>query len=191
MADMLAASIGSGIRTGQRLVGKEVNPEGVYFEDLFARGLWLFKIFTRCICCYGKTFQTGIPADVLNKIENSNYKAIDSETLNISGEAGKAIDTIGKLIRYPGTALQAADDFWRVISSRGELYEQAVRTARASKAKGNSTDVAVDDAMMTLLDPKYKSDELDNAARYVTMTDDLGDGLTGGTTKLIRKKFSW
>lgn len=189
MADMLAAGIGTGVRTGQRLVGKQVNPEGVYFEDLFARVYGYSKSLRDAYVVMGKTFQTGVPADVLNKIENSNYRAIDSETLNISGAAGQAIDTIGKLIRYPGTALQAADDFWRVISSRGELYEQAVRTARSSKAKGNSTDVAVDDAMMTLLDPKYKSDELDNAARYVTMTDDLGDGLLGSFTKGIRKNF--
>ena len=129
MADMLAASIGSGIRTGQRLVGKEVNPEGVYFEDLFARVYGYSKSLRDAYVVMGKTIKTGIPADVLNKIENSNYRAIDSETLNISGEAGKAIDTIGKLIRYPGTALQAADDFWRVISSRGELYDCLLYTS--------------------------------------------------------------
>ena len=69
---------------------------------------------------------------------------------------------------YPGTALQAADDFWRVISSRGELYEQAVRTARASKAKGNSIDVAVDDAMMTVVvfDEDGNVQSLENEGRH-------------------------
>ena len=42
---------------------------------------------------------------------------------------------------------------------------------------------------MVLLDPKFKSDELDNATRYVTMTSDLGDGLLGGLTKNIRRGF--
>ena len=189
MADILAASVGTTIRVGQRAIGKEVNPEGVYFEDLFARVYGYSKSLRDAYVVMGKTFKTEIPADVVNKIENANYKAIDSETLNISGAPGKAIDLIGKIIRYPGTALQAADDFWRVISSRGEIYEQAVRTARASRAKGKSVDDSVDDAMMVLLDPKYKSDELDNASRYVTMTDDLGDGLLGSFTKNIRKNF--
>ena len=189
MADIIGASIGTTVRTGQRLIGKEVNPEGVYFEDLFARVYGYSKSLRDAYVTMGKTFKTGIPADILNKVENANYRAIDSETLNISGAPGKAIDLIGKLIRYPGTALQAADDFWRVISSRGELYEQAVRTARNSRAKGKSVDDSVDDAMMVLLDPKYKSDELDNASRYVTMTTDLGDGLLGGFTRGIRKYF--
>ena len=58
-----------------------------------------------------KTFKTGVPADVLNKIENSNYKAIDAETLNLSGDLGKAVDLLGKIIRYPELLYKARDDF--------------------------------------------------------------------------------
>ena len=189
MADILAAGIGTTVRLGQKTLGKQVNPEGVFFEDIFARYYGYHKSLRDAYIVMAKTFKTGVPADVLNKIENSNYKAIDAETLNLSGDLGKAVDLLGKIIRYPGTALQAADDFWRVISSRGELYEQAVRQVRKSKALGKSNDDSVDDALMVLLDPKFKSDELDNAARYVTMTSDLGDGLLGGLTKNIRRGF--
>ena len=83
----------------------------------------------------------------------------------------------------------AADDYWRVIASRGELYEQAVRTARRSKAAGRTEQEALDDAMMVLLDPKFVNEQMDHASRYVTLTDDLGDGLLGGGTAKLRGNF--
>ena len=37
LADLGAATIGTGIRAGGRVVGKDADPEGVYYEDVFAR----------------------------------------------------------------------------------------------------------------------------------------------------------
>ena len=189
MADIIGASYGTVVRAGQRVAGQEVNVEGVFFEDIFARYYGYHKALRDAYLVMGKTFRTGVPADVLNKVELSNYRAIDSETLGLSGAPGKAVDFLGKIIRYPGTALQSADDFWRVISSRGELYEQAVRQVRRSKSLGKNKQDAIDDAMMVLLDPKYNAEELDHAARYATMTNDLGDGLMGKISNSLRNNF--
>ena len=180
MADLGAATWGSAFRASARMVGKEGDPEGVYFQDVFARAYGFTQAFGDAWVTAGKTFSQEAPADVLNKVEAGSLRAIDAENLGITNQTlGRAVDHLGRVIRLPGRALMAADDFWRVISSRGALYEEAIRTARKSKAAGRTDAEALDDGMMVLLDPKFAGDEMDAASRYATMTDDLGDGMIG------------
>ena len=186
LADIIAAGLGTTQRAAAGALGRQASPDGVYFEDVFARIYGFSRSFGDALSVAGKTFRDETPADALNKVEAGTLRAIDSETLNISGTAGQAVDRLGRLIRIPGRALMAADDFWRVIASRGALYEEAVRAGRQSKAKGRTDTEAMDDALMVLLDPKYASDEMDAASRYATMTDDLGDGLIGKFTAAFR-----
>ena len=201
MADLSGAAIGASIRSGQRMMGMQPTPDGVHFEDVFARIAGYNQSFRDAWAVAAKTFREETPADQLNKIESANFRAIDSENLDPAVQflsnkfgmspntIGRAIDHLGRVIRLPGRALMGADDFWRVIASRGELYEQAVRTARRSKAGGRTDQEALDDAMMIILDPKFSNEQMDHASRYVTLTDDLGDGLLGGGTNKLRQSF--
>ena len=180
--DIGAAGIGTVNRAGARMVGKDADPDGVYFQDVFARAYGFTQAFGDAWVTAGKTFSQEAPADVLNKVEAGSLRAIDAENLGITNNTlGKAVDHLGRVIRLPGRALMAADDFWRVISSRGALYEEAIRTARKSKAAGRTDAEALDDGMMVLLDPKFAGDQMDAASRYATMTDDLGDGMIGSS----------
>ena len=120
-ADLLTATGGTVVRAGQRAIGKEVNPDGVFFEDVFARIYGYGRSLPDALTVAGKTWRSEVPADNLNKVEAGTLRAIDSENLNIGGTAGQAIDHMGRLIRVPGRALMAADDFWRVFASRGTL----------------------------------------------------------------------
>lgn len=187
LTDLGAATIGTGLRAGGRVIGKDANPEGVYFEDVFARIYGFTQSFGDALVTAGKTFKDEAPADALNKVEAGTLRAIDAENLNITNNTvGQAVNHLGKVIRLPGRALMAADDFFRVIASRGALYEEAVRVARASRAAGRTNAEAVDDGMMVLLDPKYAADQMDAESRYATMTSDLGDGLLGSFTTKFR-----
>ncbi len=187
MADMMAATLGTTFRTGARLAGRDADPDGVHFEDVFARIYGFGQAFGDAWVTAAKTFSEEAPADTLNKVESGGLRAIDSENLGISNNTvSKAVDHMGRVIRLPGRALMGADDFWRVIASRGTLYEEAVRTARRSRSAGRTDAESMDDAMMVLLDPKFASDEMDAASRYATLTTDLGDGLLGNFTSSFR-----
>jgi len=187
LTDLTAASIGTVTRTGARMVGKDADPDGVYFQDVFARVYGFSQAFGDAWVTASKTFAQEAPADTLNKVEAGSLRAIDAENLGITNNAvGKAVDHLGRVIRLPGRALMSADDFFRVIASRGALYEEAIRTARKSKAAGRTDAEALDDGMMVLLDPKFAGDEMDAASRYATMTSDLGDGMIGTFTTKFR-----
>ena len=181
LADLVGATAG----TAMRATGLSNDAAGVSYEDIFARATGYLQAMGDAFVIAGRTFATEDPASQFNKVEAANLRALDSNTLGLAGAAGRAIDHLGKLIRIPGAALMAADDFWRVIAGRGELYEQAIRQVRISKASGKSQADAVDDGLMVLLDPRFSGEELDAAARYATLTDDMGEQLTAGT-KLIR-----
>ena len=187
LTDLLTATGASAFRAGQRAVGANTNPDGVYFEDVFARVYGFSQSLGDAWVTAAKTFIDEAPADTLNKLEAGTLRAIDSENLNITNNTvAQAVDHLGRVIRLPGRLLMGADDFYRVIASRGALYEEAVRTARKSKAAGRTDAEAMDDGMMVLLDPKFAGDEMDASSRYATMTTDLGDGLLGKSTSAFR-----
>lgn len=69
-------------------------------------------------------FKTGVPSDMLAKIEHQRYAAIP----------GKA----GEMIRIPTRALTAADEFFKSIIYRSELNKQAYEIAKGEGLTGNA-----------------------------------------------------
>ena len=187
LTDLMSASIGATFRSGARLAGRDADPDGVHFEDVFARVHGMSKSIGDAWTVAAKGFASEVPADTLNKVEGATFRAIDRENLNIDDNTiGKGVDFMGRVIRLPGRGLMFADDFFKTIASRGALYEESVRAYRRSKHMGRNDAEAMDDAMMVMLDPKYATDEMDSAARYATMTTDLGDGVIGRFTNAFR-----
>ena len=73
--------------------------------------------------------------------------AFSAAGMQYEGNFGKAIDVIGSVLtgfRIPMRALQAEDAFFKVVSYRGSLYEEAYRIARQEGLSGDplSTRVA-------------------------------------------------
>ena len=187
LTDLLSASAGTIFRTGARLAGRDPDPDGVHFEDVFARVYGFGQSFGDAWTVAAKGFADESAADPLQKVEGASFRAIDRENLNIDNNAvGNAVDFMGRVIRLPGRGLMFADDFFKTIASRGALYEESVRAYRRSKHMGRDDTEAMDDAMMVILDPKYATDEMDAAGRYATMTTDLGDGVIGKFTNAFR-----
>ena len=191
LTDLMSASVGTVFRSGARLAGRDPDPDGVHFEDVFARVHGFGQSMGDAWTVAAKGFAEESAADTLQKVEGASFRAIDRENLQgIPGmsinSVGNAIDFMGRVIRLPGRGLMFADDFFKTIASRGALYEESVRAYRRSKHMGRDDTEAMDDAMMVLLDPKYATDEMDAAGRYATMTTDLGDGVIGKFTNAFR-----
>ena len=182
--DATAATVG----TMKGLVGKR-DPEGIFYGDIWARWYGMNQSYYDAFVTAYKTFRDEDPADALNKVEAQQFKAIDSENLRISGTMGQAVDWFGKMIRYPGRALMAADDFWRVIASRGVLYEEAYRKTRIGLMNGLDEQTAIDNGTMVLLDPRSVQDKMDAASTYATLTEDLGDGGIAKITRAMQQNF--
>ena len=86
---------------------------------------------------------------------------------------GTAINTVGQASRLFLRTLTTADDFFKTISQRGELYVQANHAYRNALARGESNRTALDEAGMVLLSPENYKDELTAVAKYNTLQDDI------------------
>lgn len=148
--------------------------EGVYVGQAVARVYGWGRSIKDALITAAETARSETPADSFNKVEGAQLKQIDAENLNASGMAGRFFDVTGKFIRAPGTALLTADDFWRVFAQRGELYSEAYHQAMMARAMGKSDQEALDNAAMSILDPRSYAGQLDEAARYNTLTSDMG-----------------
>ena len=78
-----------------------------------------------------KSAKTGEVGFGMSKVELPQTGSITSEAFNLSSEtwAGRAVDGIGNIVRIPGRALAASDEFFKTIGYRMELNAQALRQA--------------------------------------------------------------
>lgn len=182
----IGKAVGAGPK-GYGRAGFGSTADGVYAGQAIARMYGFSRSVKDSLIIAGQTFKYEQGADALTKIEGGELKAISAEALNLSGMAGRFADAIGKIIRIPGRALMAADDLWRVFSQRGELYSEAYHQAMTAKALGKSDQEAVDNAAMVILDPRSYANQLDEAARYNTLTTDTG--LLDDAANLIRNNL--
>jgi hypothetical protein len=94
----------------------------------------------------------------------------------VSTGFGKAIDLVGNVIRVPGRALLAEDEFFKTIGYRGELRGQAYRMAVDEAASGKITRDQIKDRIDDILDnpPDNIRVASTDAASYQTFTDAPG-----------------
>ena len=72
----------------------------------------------------------------LDKTETQIFRAFTGATFGRTGFTGRAIDYMGELIRVPGRALIAGDEFFRTINTRGQIRALAYRQAVSEGLEG-------------------------------------------------------
>ncbi len=191
--DTIAALYGSLERGGKKLFNKQLtesDADGIYLSQLAARMYGYIHAFRDAASNSVETLKTEASAASVGRVDTARFRAIDSETLGISGPFGAAVDFFGKLTRIPGNALQATDDFWKGISQRAALYEAAVNKAAQLKYLGKSNEEAAQAGVEVLLDPQSIAKDLDYAANYATLTSDTGAlGKLARTVQNFPEKF--
>jgi len=108
-------------------------------------------------------------------------RAISSETLNLTGVPGRAVDWIGTAIRVPGRALLASDEFFKAIAYRAELRAQALRDAYEEVSVLGLTGKEAASKINEMVEHGLAnpSEDIKRAAEeyatYATFTRDLGE----------------
>lgn len=148
----------------------ELNPDQVYVNDAALRFKGYMDSFRDALRVGAYAFKTELPAGA-SKLDVEVYQATTGQS---DSYLGKALDVYGKGVRLPFRTLLFADEFFKTMSQRGELYVQANHAYKGALHRGATETEARDEAAMLLLDPYSKADELIDKAKYDTLQSDLG-----------------
>jgi hypothetical protein len=126
-----------------------------------------------------KTFRANESGGWGGKIDPPRNPAISAENWRLAkdGAFGKFVDVIGSIVRLPGRAIMAEDEFFKAIGYRAErnalAYRQATREAAAGKIGGDQ----VRERMAAILENPPDSIPIGAAdhAAYSTFTNAPGD----------------
>jgi hypothetical protein len=114
------------------------NSGGVQAGEAMTQWFGLTQSFKDGLRYAAKAAKTGETGFGMNKIELPQTAAITSDAFNLSSQtwAGRAVDGLGNIIRIPGRALAAQDEFFKTIGYRMELNAQALRQAAGEVHSG-------------------------------------------------------
>lgn len=116
----------------------------------------------------------------LGKLEGPT-RAITADALALTGVPGRAVDLLGSMIRLPGRALLASDDYFKSIAYRAELRALAKRESFKAVTEGGLTGQTARTRMREIEERILASppEAIDEAAKefasYVTFTRELGE----------------
>lgn len=183
-SEVLAGAFGAAYRKGAAIRGVTVNPDQVYMRDALLRMKGWSDSFKDALSAASLAFRTEMPSGGKNRY--------DLEIYNPVGEAeetffSKSLSHVGKTVRLPFRFLLGADEFFKVMSSRGELYTAVSRRYGDLILQGKTDEEALAEAGMLLLDPKAVDEILDEKAKYDTMQSDLGS--LKKATGLVQNNF--
>lgn len=134
-----------------------------------------------------RTMETGYG---VGKIELPREGAISSEAFNISSETflGRAVDGLGNVIRLPGRALAAEDEFFKTIGYRMELNAQALRQATSEMNAGMFGPDELKGRIQDIIDNPPENIRLAavDAATYQTFTNTPGN-LAKGLQEIVAR----
>ena len=175
LTEPAAGLIGAGYRkfmtaTGQ---GRKLTEEQVYLNDFLIRMMAWGDSFKDGLKIGGIAAKTEVPSSQVNRADLEDYTTITSGQDGQYTLMGSGIDFLGKTARIPFRGMLFADEFFKTISQRGELYVRAHHRYQHALRNGMTRQEAADEAGMLLLDPKSIGDELDYKGRYDTMMSDL------------------
>jgi len=139
-------------------IGKLHKGEKVLARDVAARAVGIGHGLTKGIQRGIKTFASGEPSDVLSKIETSKYKAVPGP--------------VGSVIRTPGRALMAEDEFFKSVGYSMELYSRAARQATTEGFRGRELAKKIQEYVSNPTEAMDQAGK--DYARYVTFTKPLG-----------------
>lgn len=128
-----------------------------------------------------KTLKTGDPSDQLQKQEIATKRSITGQQMGLSGSMAKGVNFLGNVIRLPGRALMASDEFFKAVAYRMELHAQAYRLALREGLEGDDFVARVQGVLEN--PPKDIRMEAANFARYQTFTNELGKTASGEALK--------
>ena len=170
-SEILAGAYGEIYRTAQIARGKDVDPDQVYLRDALLRMKGWADSLQDAYSAAAVAFKTELPSGGKNRYDLEIYNPVgDVEETPLA----KALSTIGKTMRLPFRFLLGADEFFKVMSARGELYTAVSRRYGDLILQGKSDEEAIAEAGMLLLDPKAVDEQLELKAKYDTMQSDLG-----------------
>ena len=168
------------------VMGKLHGGDKVYLSETLARAHGLIHGMKEGSLLAAQTLKTGQGSDIFSKIESKYPKAIK----------GKA----GEIIRLPGVALTAMDEFYKAVGFRMDLNARALRLAITEGKQGSDVSARakeiVDKVMVLREEERPKDtaqgglfskttmneqaklwelhDKAQHAARYMTYTNPLG-----------------
>jgi hypothetical protein len=183
-AEMFAGAYGAALRgTLYRTTSPYVpfrpkeplSEDQVYMQDAFFRMRGWVDSFGDALHAAAIAYRTETPSSMATKLDVETFEPGIVAPPSLQGNIfGRAINEFGIRARIPFRLLLAGDEFFKTISSRGELYTAVNRRYQMSLRMGNTHEQAMDDAGMVLLDPRAVREDLDLKARYDTLTSDLG-----------------
>ena len=183
-SELLAGAFGAAFRKQAAIRGITVDPDQVYMRDALLRIKGWYDSFGDAFSAGALAFRTEMPSGGKNRY--------DLEIYNPVGQAeetffAKSLSYAGKGVRLPFRLLLGADEFFKVMSARGELYTAVSRRYGDLIMQGKTDEEALAEAGMLLLDPKAVDEVLEERALYDTMQSDLGK--LGKLTGAIQNNF--
>lgn len=126
----------------------------------------------------GKAFKENQSGFYSGKVDLPPTPAISAENWRLAQDSalGQAVDAVGKVVRLPGRALMAEDEFFKTVGYRSELHALAYREATREAAAGKIGRDQVRQRMVDILEnppDQLKIAAMDHAA-YSTFTDAPG-----------------
>ena len=160
------------------VIGKLHGGDKVYGREITSKLFGTFQGIKEGTRTGIKTFLKEQPSDLFSKIELARPRAISAEAFGLAGKTGikglvgKGLDSLGKVVRLPGRALMAEDEFFKAIGFRSELNSLAMRDGLKLGLSGRKLSEHIAN---TIANPsKEMFDQSLYAARYVTFTKPLG-----------------
>lgn len=122
-----------------------------------------------------KSLRTGEAGFGIGKLELPREGSITSEAFGLSnsGTVGKSVDLLGQVVRVPGRALTAEDEFFKTIGYRMELHAQALRQATQEVNAGSLAEDAFKQRIVQIIENPPENIKLAavDAALYQTFTN--------------------
>tara|TARA_R110001592_G_scaffold313642_1_gene589106 strand:- start:49 stop:2991 length:2943 start_codon:yes stop_codon:yes gene_type:complete len=148
---------------------------GIHFNEAMARIQSYGHSWRKAWKAANQAFEQPVSG---TKLEHASFRkeAISSGNYGVNSNSigGKGIDMMGKVIRFPGTALVWGDEFFKTMAREAELYELAVRKQNDLLRQGVPVDEVTERVADDLFNNKSTIDSVEDAAKYYTFQTDLG-----------------
>jgi len=176
--EVLAGMFGAVARKKNDILG-ETYPtakEQIYVTDALFRFKGYMDSYKDALRAASIAYKTEAPAAGKSKLDMSGdeYAGTSADANSKTNPFIRGLSDLGKRMRLPFRLLLGADEFFKTMSQRGELYTRANREYQTVIREGGTATEAQDAAGMLLLDPMSISEELDIKGLYDTLQSDLG-----------------